>query len=144
MNRLRNRLILAFLAATVIPLAATLWISTSLVERSLSYTTTKELDDISKSLEQTAREFYQQARLALKADAGTGRLSPLRYASIEKERWPVSIQEFFDSAEVERFALSGSGGGRLDYVIRHGEDVWVYSRELGNVRMQQLTEQYTS
>jgi len=142
MNRLRNRLILAFLAATVIPLAATLWISTSLVERSLSYTTTKELDDISKSLEQTAREFYQQARLALKADAGAGRLSPLRYASIEKERWPVSIQEFFDSAEVERFALSGSGGGRLDYVIRHGEDVWVYSRELGNVRMQQLTEQY--
>ncbi len=82
MNRLRNRLILAFLAATVIPLAATLWISTSLVERSLSYTTTKELDDISKSLEQTAREFYQQARLALKADAGAGRLSPLRYASI--------------------------------------------------------------
>ena len=56
MNRLRNRLILAFMAATVVPLAATLWITTSLLDRSLSYTTTRELDELSKSLEQTARE----------------------------------------------------------------------------------------
>ena len=32
MNRLRNRLILIFLAATLVPLAATMWFTTSLLE----------------------------------------------------------------------------------------------------------------
>ena len=64
MNRLRNRLIVSFLAATVVPLAATLWISVTLLDRSLAFTTTNELDEFSKSLEQTTREFYQQARRA--------------------------------------------------------------------------------
>ena len=44
MNRLRNRLIAIFLAATLAPLAATLWITTSLLDRSLSYASTGELD----------------------------------------------------------------------------------------------------
>ena len=47
MNRLRNRLILAFLAATILPLAATVWITTSLLDRSLGYATTGELDRLS-------------------------------------------------------------------------------------------------
>src|SRR5690349_21240494 len=107
MNRLRNRLVIAFLAATVIPLAATLWIAASLLDRSLSYTTTKELDELSKSLELTAREFYQQARENLKAEAAAGRLSAVQYASAQKETWPANIREFRDSTEAERFALSG-------------------------------------
>src|SRR2546428_10146122 len=97
MNRLRNRLILAFLAATVIPLAATLWIATSLLDRSLAYTTTKELDELSKTLEQTAREFYQQARENLKNEAASGRLSPTRYAAIQKDQWPTPVRELWDS-----------------------------------------------
>lgn len=142
MNRLRNRLIVAFLAATIIPLAATLWITTSLLERSLSYATTEELDKLSRSLEETAREFYQQARQSLKEDAEAGRVSPEHYPESSKEKWPASVAEFWDSAEPERFALSGSGGGHLNYLVRHGGDVWVYSRDLGNVRMEQLTDQY--
>ena len=53
MNRLRNRLIAAFLAATVLPLAATIWITTSLLDRSLGYATTGELDRLSRTLEAT-------------------------------------------------------------------------------------------
>ena len=52
MNRLRNRLILVFLAATIVPLIVTLFIMTSLLERSLSFATTDELDRLSKSLEE--------------------------------------------------------------------------------------------
>ena len=57
MNRLRNRLILIFLAATLVPLGVTLWITTSLLEHSLTYTSTGELDEISKSLEKTGRVY---------------------------------------------------------------------------------------
>src|SRR5437870_808560 len=141
MNRLRNRLIVAFLAATVVPLAATMWITTSLLDRSLAYTTTKELDELSRSLEQTAREFYQQARELLKEDATAGRSTPQRYTANAREQWPALIREFSDGSETERFALSGAGEDRLDYLVRHDDDVWIYSRDLGDVRMQQLTDQ---
>jgi two-component system, NtrC family, nitrogen regulation sensor histidine kinase NtrY len=142
MNRLGNRLIFAFLVATVIPLAATLWIATSLLDRSLAYTTTKELDELSKSLEQTAREFYREARETLKSDAFSGQLSPVRYSAADKDKWPIPVRELWDSAEVERFALSGPGGDHLDYLVRRGDGIWVYSRDLGNVRMQDVTGQY--
>jgi two-component system nitrogen regulation sensor histidine kinase NtrY len=142
MNRLRNRLVIAFLAATVIPLAATLWIAASLLDRSLSFTTTKELDELSKSLELTAREFYQQARENLKAEAAAGRVSAVQYAAAQKDAWPASIREFRDSTEAERFSLSGKSGERLDYLVRRGDDVWIYSRELGNLRMQDISDQY--
>jgi two-component system nitrogen regulation sensor histidine kinase NtrY len=142
MNRLRNRLIVAFLAATVIPLAATVWITTSLLDRSLTYSATKELDDLSKTLEQTAREFYQHTRQTLKADAASGRVPAERYTALEIEHWPNGIREFWDSGEAERFALSGTAGDHLEYMVRRGGDVWVYSRELGNVRMEDIARQY--
>ena len=69
MHRLRNKLIAVFLIATLVPLAATIWISTSLLERSLGYATTEELDRLSRSLEDTVRRFYQRERQALRADA---------------------------------------------------------------------------
>jgi two-component system nitrogen regulation sensor histidine kinase NtrY len=142
MSRLRNRLIVAFIAATVIPLAATLWIATSLLDRSLNYTTTRELDELSKTLEQTARELYQQARENLKADAIAGRVPPTQYADAQSSTFPPAIKEFRDSTETERFLLSGTNGDRLDYLVRHGNDIWAYSRELRNVQMRPITEQY--
>ena len=72
MHRLRNRLIAAFLAATILPLAATIWIATSLLDRSLGYATTGELDRLSRTLEGTVRQFYQREREALKQDATGG------------------------------------------------------------------------
>ena len=65
MNRVRNRLIAAFLAATLVPLSATVWITTSLIDRSLGYATTGELDRLSRTLEATVRQFYQREREAL-------------------------------------------------------------------------------
>jgi hypothetical protein len=41
---LRNRLLTAFIASTLLPLAATVWITTTLLDRSLRYSTTGELD----------------------------------------------------------------------------------------------------
>ena len=71
---LRSRLIAAFLASTLLPLAATVWITTSLLDRSLRYATTGELDRLSRTLEVTAKQFYQRERDALKQDALAGPL----------------------------------------------------------------------
>ena len=75
MNRLRHRLIAAFFAATVLPFAAATWIATSLLDRSLGYATTGELDRLSRTLEATVRQFYQREREALKQDAIAGRIA---------------------------------------------------------------------
>ena len=44
MNRLRNRLILIFLAATLAPLAATVWITTDLLEYSLEFSPAGDME----------------------------------------------------------------------------------------------------
>ena len=51
MHSLRAKLIAAFIIATLMPLGATIWITTSLLERSLGYATTEELDRQSRTLE---------------------------------------------------------------------------------------------
>ena len=66
----------------------------------------------------------------------------MQYTASRSDTWPSSIKEFLESGESERFALSGPSGERLDYLVRRGDDIWVYSRELGNVRMQEITDQY--
>ena len=142
MNRLRNRLILVFAAATLAPLLFIAWISVSLLERSLSLGSNRELDQLSKSLEKAGRELYQRAGVSLKDDAARGRVTPERYAIAAREQWPAAVQEFFSSGEPERLALAGNNGDRLDYLVRRGGDVWVYSTSLHGVAMQQLSEQY--
>lgn len=79
MNRLRDRLILLFLAATLAPLAATVWLATSLIESSLTYSTTRELDELSQALQKTGRELYQQAGETLKRDSQAGLPPTARY-----------------------------------------------------------------
>jgi nitrogen fixation/metabolism regulation signal transduction histidine kinase len=147
MNTLRTRLILAFLAATVLPLAATVWITTSLIDRSLEYSTTGELDRVSRTLESTVRQLYQRERDGLKQDAIAGRTSPTSYAVTDATRWPEAVRAFWDSGEAERFGLSGSAGDHVDYLrrvdtgagARRGVDV--YTRDLHGVRMDQLSVQ---
>src|SRR6187399_2398998 len=110
MHRLRTRLILAFLAATALPLAATVWITTSLLDRSLGYATTGELDRLSRTLEATVRQLYQRERETLKQDALAGRVVPTSYVLADAATWPDTIKAFWESGETERFGLSGSGG----------------------------------
>lgn len=131
---LRNRVVLLFLAATLVPLLATFWVTTSLLEQSLRYTSTRELDDLSKSLESTGREFYLIAGEALKADAVAGRVTPRRVA-------PSEEQDFWDSGEAERVSLAGARKDRVQYLVRGAGAVLVYEKPLA-VEMARIGEQY--
>jgi nitrogen fixation/metabolism regulation signal transduction histidine kinase len=142
MNRLRNRLILVFAVATLAPLLVTVWVSLSLLNRSLSLSSTRELDQVSQSLEKTGRELYQRARDSLKQEADAGHVDPQRFAPSTHDQWPAAVQEFFASDEPERFALAGNNGDRLDYLVRRGDEVWSYSTSLHGVGMLKLSEQY--
>jgi nitrogen fixation/metabolism regulation signal transduction histidine kinase len=143
MHRLRNRLIAAFVAATVLPLAATFWITMSLLDRSLGYATTDELGRLSRTLEATVRQFYQRERDALKQDALAGRATPMLHTVSETAAWTDVVRAFWDSGESERFGVSGSGGDHLEYMRRNSTPagVAVYRRDLGGIRMDQLSEE---
>jgi nitrogen fixation/metabolism regulation signal transduction histidine kinase len=147
MNTLRSRLILAFLSATLVPLAATAWITISLLDRSLGYATTGELDRLSRTLEATVRQFYQRERETLKQEAEAGRVAPTSYAAADVRSWPEAVRTFWDSGESERFGLSGTGGDHVDYLRRRDAGgskpggVDVYSRDLRGLRMEQLATQ---
>jgi nitrogen fixation/metabolism regulation signal transduction histidine kinase len=132
-----------FLAATLVPLCATLWITTSLLDRSLSYASTDELDRLSRTLQRAGRELYQLARESLKSDAADRRIKPRRLTEAEIRNSTAGIQEFWASGDPERFLLSGKEGNQLDYLVRHHNELWIYSAPLGAVGMQRLSEEYT-
>ena len=137
MHRLRNHLIATFFAATALPLAATFWITTSLLDRSLGYATTDEIDRLSRTLEATVRQFYQRERDALKQEALAGRATPVRYPVTAAGDWPEAVRAFWDSGELERFGISGSGGDHVDYLRRSdgsddGAAGWSYEIDYGD------------
>ncbi|HTR39422.1 MAG TPA: HAMP domain-containing protein [Bryobacteraceae bacterium] len=144
MNRLRNRLILVFVIATLAPLLVIGWLSVSLLRYSLSLSSARQLDEVSQSLQKSGRELYQRARQSLEQDAAAGRVAPERYLSDAHQRWPAAVQEFFASGEPSSFILAGKEGDRLDYFVRHGDSVWAYSASLHGVPLRQLSDQYTA
>jgi two-component system, NtrC family, nitrogen regulation sensor histidine kinase NtrY len=141
-NRLRHKLILAFLAATLIPTLAILWMSVSLLKHSLSYIATDDVDKLSKSLEKIAREYYRQSCANLKEDAVSGRMAAQRFAPGQFSSGPPSLRQFSESREPDRCVLSEPSGDTLYYLVRRGSEVWVYSRTLNGIRMEELTQQY--
>lgn len=134
MNRLRTRLIVVFLLATLLPLGLTLWTSLSLLEHSLELAPLHELDALSQSLEKTGRELYQQARESLRRDAADGRIQGV-------ELNPADAQVFRERGLDEEFVLAGANGDRLDYYVggKRGSVV-MYSRQL-RVPLGELTTQ---
>src|SRR4051794_34270082 len=143
---LRTRLIAAFLASTLLPLVATVWITTSLIDRSLRYATTGELDRLSRTLEMTAKRLYQREREALKEDALAARTRATLYAAASAAEWPDSVRSFWESGEAERVGVSRPSGARVDYMRRGNRPggppgIEVYSRDLGGVSMGQLSTQ---
>lgn len=142
MNRLRHKLILVFLAATLVPTLAILWMSTALINHSLSYIATDDLDQLSKSLEGVAREYYRQACNDLKEDAETGRIEAQRFTPDQFSLGPPSLKEFWQESKPDRFEVSEPDGDRLYYMVRRDPVVLVYSRPLNGVRMKQLARQY--
>src|SRR5271154_446711 len=107
MHRLRNKLVLVFLAATLAPLLATLWMTTSLLQLSLSYTPTQELDNLSKSLENTGQKFYQNEREVLRAAVRAGKIAP-QYLEAS------AVPEFWESGDEEQFSLTGKKKDTLE------------------------------
>jgi nitrogen fixation/metabolism regulation signal transduction histidine kinase len=140
-NRLRNKLILIFLAATVVPWAATLWITTSFLDRSLRYRATRELDDISQSLHITGRELYQQSCEDLKAAAKAGSIAPQRFQEKDQAGWPDAVRGFWSSGEADRCTLAGAQHERVDYCVRRPGEALIYSRALP-IPMNRLTDQW--
>lgn len=142
MNRLRHKLILLFLAATLLPLGPALWMSALLLEHSLSYVPTDDLDRLSRSLEEITREFYRQAREDLREEAASGLLEAERFDAGNSANWPVPLRQFWESGDPERFVLSEPDGDRLYYLVRRDAGIGRYSRNLDGVRMGELTRQY--
>jgi nitrogen fixation/metabolism regulation signal transduction histidine kinase len=140
-NRLRNRLILIFLAATLAPLAATIWFTTSMLDWSLTYSTTDQVDLLSKSLGRTGREFYQRAKADLKRQALAGEVKPTVFAAADRASWPAPVKTFAIGSEPESFLHAGHEGDRVDYLVRHGGEVWLYSASLGEVATESLGRQ---
>ncbi len=133
MNRLRNRLIFVFVIATLPTLVLTLWTTLNLIERSLGLAPLAELNSVAAALERTGRELYKESCDALRRDAEQGRIEPRKLA-------PAQAQAFWDRGAASQFELAGERGSRLDYLVRRGGEVWVYSRPMG-VAMDDLTEQ---
>lgn len=143
MNRLRNRLILVFVAATLIPLAASLWVAHSLLESSTKYSATLELDQVSQRLEQTARQFYVRERQALKSDVARGAAGePEHWPLRQLVDWPVDVRQFWESSEPETFHLAGKSGDAMQYLVRRDGEVLRYARSLGGVEMETIRSEY--
>jgi len=143
LNRLRNRLILVFLAATLVPFGVTLWITASLLDQSLSLASTRELDELSRSLETTGRALYQLGGEALKGDVAAGRAPSRVFGEPASSRPPESVREFLDSGEPERFQLAVEDGTELEYMVRSGSRVLVYTKPLGGPGLRKISEQHT-
>lgn len=139
MQSLRTRLVAAFVVATILPLAASIWIASSLLDRSLAYATTGDVDRLSRTLEGTVREFYQRERETLKQDALAGRVAAVRHDAGDRTGWPDEVRAFWESGEAERFGVSGPGGDHLDFMRRNAGGVDVFRRDLGGIRMQDLS-----
>lgn len=143
MNRLRNRLIVIFAVATLAPLAVTAWIFASAASSAVTrWTSTAEVDQLSRSLEKTGRELYRRASLSLKDDADAGRIAPQRFTSATRDQWPAAAREFFAKGDTGEFVYAGNQGDRIDYLVRHGGEVWLYSTSLHEVGMSALFDQY--
>jgi nitrogen fixation/metabolism regulation signal transduction histidine kinase len=140
-NRLRTRLILIFLAATLAPLAATIWVTTSLLEQSVDSSNTVQLDILSKTLKRVTGEFYARACAELKRRATSGELAPRKYSAMDRVSWPEDVKTFAGSLDGEHFFRTGTEGNHLDYLVRHGDEIWLWSMPLGDVAMDHVTHQ---
>jgi two-component system nitrogen regulation sensor histidine kinase NtrY len=129
---LRTRLALVFIAATLIPLGATVWLTTLLLKQSLRLSPVDQLSELSRSLEKTGKEYYQQACDQLKADALAGRLAPITVPN---------ANDLLSSDDRER-CVTGEAGNQLLFVVRTPQGVTAWERHL-DISMQDLQRQYS-
>jgi HAMP domain-containing protein len=140
MNRLRNRLIAAFLASTLLPLAATVAITTTLLDRTCA------MRRPARSIGCRALRRPRGSSIARTGGAeGRRARRPRQRDDVRVRRcgdWPPTIRAFWESGEPERFGISGTGGDRLEYLRRtDAPGVVMYTRDLGGVKMADLSAQ---
>jgi len=138
-NRLRNRLIIVFLAATLAPLGATIWVTSTLLKFNLNHSAVSQLDVLERSLGQTGREFYKRAEADLKRQAEAGQTAPQKFTDAQRAAWPPEVRDFADSGAAEKF-VTPRDSGRLDYLLRRDREIRVYSAAL-SVDMNRLEDQ---
>ena len=97
MIRLRDKLLLLFLVATILPLAATIFVSWRLLNQSLETAPVQELEESTAQLESTAKSLYQMSRQLLVERVDRKQIAPLPLPSIRLE-----------AGEAERFFLDGA------------------------------------
>ncbi|MFN7939690.1 MAG: HAMP domain-containing sensor histidine kinase [Bryobacteraceae bacterium] len=144
MKQLRNRLLLAFLLAALGPLVVSLWVTSALLERSLSLNSTREMDSLSKALRATGRELYQQACENLRSAVEAGRLRPQHFPVTARATWPPEVAAFHESGRNEGFALAGPKGDHLEMLVRRETEVLRYTRQMPSSQLPRLAEMYTS
>lgn len=144
MNRLRTRLLLVFLAATLVPVIATLAVTWQLLEHSIDLHSTRELDDTSRSLERTGRALYASASDALRAEVESKRISPsATYRNAQRSSWPNDVREFAESNEAERFQHAGEKQDQVQYLLRTPGGVLLYARPIGGgAGLKDVADQY--
>jgi nitrogen fixation/metabolism regulation signal transduction histidine kinase len=64
------------------------------------------------------------------------------FSKADEDNWPSDIVDFWQSGEPDRFVIAGSGGNRLDYFVRRADGVWSYSRDLGDIHLEDLSREY--
>jgi len=131
-NRLRNRLILIFLAATLVPLVGTMWYTTSLLQLTNLQPAADQVKTLSQSLLRTSKELYQRDSADLKAHAQKSEIAPRKFAAAGRDSWPEAVRQFAESEDAERFDYEQESS-RMDYLVRHKADVWVYSVVLQDI-----------
>lgn len=132
---LRTRLALVFIAATLIPLGATIWVTTALLDQSLRLSPVNQLSDLSRALETTGQQYYRQQKEQLKADALAGKIAP--------SPAPEAASDFKSSDEPERFVLTGDRGNLLLFLAKTPAGVTVWQRRL-DIPMEDLSRQYSA
>lgn len=134
---LRTRLALVFIAATLVPLGLTVWVTTLLLDSSLRLSPVDQLARISRSLEKTGREYYRQACDQLKADST--KREPKTYLS--GRNLPDYVDDFLNGQEQEAFAITGAPGDTLVYLVRTPTGAAAWTAPL-RVNMQDLTKEF--
>lgn len=138
MSQLRNQLIAALILATLVPVGATVWLASRLLDRSLAYSSVGDLDRLAQTLEATGRQFYQLEREVLRDEVDAGLVEPLHYDAPVDGQWPRAVRDFWESDDAERFGLAGEGGSRVELMRRATSGVDVYHRSLGGLGMDRL------
>jgi nitrogen fixation/metabolism regulation signal transduction histidine kinase len=99
------------------------------------------MDELSRSLEATGRALFGATRDALKLQAKTAQPTVLRPPV---GVWPDNIRQFYESGAAEDFQLAGEAQNRMDYLIRRGNEVHIFSRAIAGPGMKRLTEEYAN